>query len=271
VPLVADDEMSRPPVVAPTPVSAEGELVLRGVGKTFSTGRQRVPVLDGLDLNVAAGEIVTLIGGSGTGKSTLLRIIAGLERADRGTVRLGTRSIDRPGRDRGMVFQDPRLLPWLTVRGNIAFGLGGGAKSDHRRAVDDHIRLVGLSGFEDAYPSQLSGGMAQRVGLARAMVNRPQVLLLGEPFGALDALTRLQMQSETLRLWQAERCTMVLVTHDIDEAIYLGDRVVVLSGRPGKIGAIYPVPLARPRDRSDPVFGQLRRVITDVVFAPGHC
>ena len=157
-----------------------------------------------------------------------------------------------------MVFQEHRLFPWLTVRENVAFGLGGGREHSRGESVREHIDLVGLTGFEQAYPHQLSGGMAQRAAIARALVNRPQVLLLDEPFGALDALTKIQMQEEVLRIWRVESATMVLVTHDIDEAVFLGDRVVIMSNRPGTIKRIIPVDLPRPRDRGSYEFTQLR-------------
>jgi sulfonate transport system ATP-binding protein len=165
-----------------------------------------------------------------------------------------------------VVFQEHRLLPWLTVRGNVAFALADGAGDRGRALVDQHIELVGLKGFEDAYPHQLSGGMAQRAAIARALVNRPEILLLDEPFGLLDALTRIQLQQEILRIWEAERSTMVLVTHDIDEAVYLGDRVVVMSNRPGTVQKLFPVDLPRPRDRTCSDFVRIRKAVLREFF-----
>ncbi|MEN6508642.1 MAG: ABC transporter ATP-binding protein, partial [Smithella sp.] len=167
----------------------------------------------------------------------------------------------------GMMFQEHRLLPWLTVEQNVAFGISYGEDAEKKRRVWEHLKLVGLTQFAGAYPYQLSGGMAQRAAIARAIVNRPRVLLLDEPFGALDALTRIQMQQELLRIREVERTTMILVTHDIDEAVYLGDRIVVLSSRPGTIRKIVPVQLSRPRDRSSYDFVQIRREIYVEFFA----
>jgi len=205
------------------------------------------------------------VGGSGCGKSTLLRIIAGLERDFQGSVRLGGSPITGPGLDRGYVFQEPRLFPWLTVEGNVGFGLEG--RPDREELVRQHIDLVGLQGFERGFPHQLSGGMAQRAAIARALVGLPQVLLLDEPFGALDALTRIRMQQEVLRIWEAERTTVILVTHDIDEAVYLADRVVILSPRPGSIRRIVNVDLPRPRDRASHDFTQIRQRIYSEFFS----
>src|SRR5439155_1641582 len=184
----------------------------------------------------AGGELVSLIGPSGCGKSTLLRLIAGLESSDSGELLIGSEKITQPGAERGPVFQDPNLFPWLTVRRNIQAGLvARGVLREKRHEVDDFMRLVGLETFADAYPHHLSGGMAQRVALARALINHPKVLLLDEPLGALDAFTRMRMQDEVLRLWQNRRTTMLLVTHDIDEAIYMSDRIIILTQRPGTI------------------------------------
>jgi len=166
-----------------------------------------------------------------------------------------------------VVFQEHRLLPWLNVESNVAFALDGLPAADTRALVASHLELVGLSGFAKAYPGQLSGGMAQRVAIARALVNQPGILLLDEPFGALDAMTKIVMQQEILRIWQAERTTMILVTHDIDEAIYLGDRVVVMSARPGTIKTVVPVALSRPRDRSGLAFIDIRKRIFREFFA----
>ncbi|MGD0586610.1 MAG: ABC transporter ATP-binding protein [Oryzomonas sp.] len=236
-------------------------LDIRGLHKDFTVHGGRVTALQDINLTVHQGEFISIIGSSGCGKSTLLRIIAGLETDYQGDAKFEGARINGPGLERGVVFQEHRLFPWLTVRENVAFGLGGGGEHSHGESVREHIDLVGLTGFEQAYPHQLSGGMAQRAAIARALVNRPQVLLLDEPFGALDALTKIQMQEEVLRIWKAEGATMVLVTHDIDEAVFLGDRVVIMSNRPGTIKRIIPVDLPRPRDRGSYEFTQLRSAI----------
>jgi sulfonate transport system ATP-binding protein len=248
-------------------------LQLRGVDKSYSLGSGQsfdgigLPVLGDIELSVASGGIVVIVGGSGCGKSTLLRLIAGLEPRDRGSIMIGDRAVDGPGPDCGMVFQEHRLLPWLSVEQNVAFGVADLPPAEQRRTVAEHIALVGLSGFERAYPHQLSGGMAQRVALARALAPRPRVLLLDEPFGALDALTRLRMQAELLRIWRAEQTTLVLVTHDVEEAVYLGSRIVILSGRPGRIERVLDVPLDRPRERTSPEFSALRRSVLRQLLA----
>ena len=213
-----------------------------------------------VDLSVAAGEFLTIVGASGCGKSTLLRLIAGLDRDFQGDVVLDGRRVIAPSLDRGLVFQEPRLFPWLTVAQNVALGLlnAGLSQQAGQRAVAEHIALVGLDGFQNAYPHQLSGGMAQRAAIARGLVNRPGVLLLDEPFGALDALTRAHLQDELQRIWAAEGITMLLVTHDVEEAVYLGDRVVVMAPRPGRIAASFDVPHPRPRDRTYPSLASLR-------------
>ena len=236
-------------------------LDIRGLTKTFSVNGSTVTALQDISLAVRHGEFVSIIGSSGCGKSTLLRIIAGLETDYQGTADFEGTAINGPGLERGVVFQEHRLFPWLTVRQNVAFGLGNSTSKSDWDSVDEHIDLVGLKGFEHAYPHQLSGGMAQRASIARALANRPQALLLDEPFGALDALTKIQMQQEVLRIWQSEKATMVLVTHDIDEAVFLGDRVVIMSSRPGTVKKIIAVDLPRPRDRGSYEFMQLRSVI----------
>jgi len=236
-------------------------LDIQGLTKSFTVNGGTVTALRDISLRVRQGEFVSIIGSSGCGKSTLLRIIAGLETDYAGSAEFGGAAIRGPGLERGVVFQEHRLFPWLTVRQNVAFGLGNSTSASDWESVDEHIDLVGLSGFEHAYPHQLSGGMAQRASIARALANRPQALLLDEPFGALDALTKIQMQQEVLRIWQAEQATMVMVTHDIDEAVFLGDRVVIMSSRPGTIKKIIEVDLPRPRDRGSYEFMRLRKAI----------
>src|SRR3954447_14945511 len=211
--------------------------------------------LEHASLSVGPGEMASLIGPSGCGKSTLLRLIAGLDEPTSGELWMGSEPITHPSAERGLMFQDHNLFPWLSVRRNIEAGLvARGVLHEKRHEVEEFMRLVGLESFADAYPHHLSGGMAQRVALARALINHPKVLLLDEPLGALDAFTRMRMQDEVLRLWQARGTTMLLVTHDIDEAIYMSDRIVIMTQRPGRIERTIPVSLARPRDRNDPRF-----------------
>jgi ABC-type nitrate/sulfonate/bicarbonate transport system ATPase subunit len=216
---------------------------------------QPMPVLSGLSLTIAPGEFLSIVGASGCGKSTLLRLILGLDVDYSGQIQIDGEPVRGPSLERGIVFQDHRLFPWLTVEQNVGLGLENSGWSDVRKreTIAEHIELVGLVGFERAYPHQLSGGMAQRAAIARALVNRPSILLLDEPFGALDALTRSKLQEELQRIWQAERITSILVTHDVDEAVYLGDRVVVMEPRPGRIRRVFDVPVHHPRDRADPV------------------
>jgi ABC-type nitrate/sulfonate/bicarbonate transport system ATPase subunit len=227
--------------------------------------------LSNISLSIAAGELVSLIGPSGCGKSTLLRLIAGLDSADSGDLLIGSEPISEPGAERGLVFQDPNLFPWLTVRRNIEAGLvARGVLREKRNEVDEFMRLVGLEAFGDAYPHHLSGGMAQRVALARALINHPKVLLLDEPLGALDAFTRMRMQDEVLRLWQTRRTTIFFVTHDIDEAIYMSDRIMIMTQPPGRIDQTIANTLARPRDRSSPEFLRLRGNILELLHFAGN-
>jgi sulfonate transport system ATP-binding protein len=228
-------------------------------------------VLDDISLDIAQGEFVSVLGASGCGKSTLLRLVAGLDRDFRGNISVDGERVRDTSLERGIVFQDHRLFPWLTASQNILAALRNAPLSTQqkREAVAEHVALVGLEGFEHAYPHQLSGGMAQRVAIARGLVNRPRVLLLDEPFGALDALTRGRLQNELQRIWQHERITMILVTHDVDEAIYLGDRVVTMAPRPGRVKRIAHVDLPRPRERSDARFIRLReQILADFTDRP---
>jgi sulfonate transport system ATP-binding protein len=237
-----------------------GTLHIDHLSKQYAVKGEPLPVLDNITLTVNPGEFVSIVGSSGCGKSTLLRLIVGLEDDYQGEVLLDGQRVVGTSLDRGIVFQEHRLLPWLTVEQNISLGLLNAkfSKAEKARSVREHIVLVGLGGFETAYPYQLSGGMSQRVAIARALVNRPEVLLLDEPFGALDALTRAHLQQELHRIWQAEGITMILVTHDVEEAIYLGDKVVVMAPRPGRISRIVPVALAHPRDRVGLPFARIK-------------
>ena len=231
----------------------------------------RTEALDGVSLSVGAGELVSVIGPSGCGKSTLLRLLAGLEPPGSGELWVGAEPITAPNAERGLVFQDPNLFPWLTVRGNIQAGLvARHLLHEKRHEVDDFLRLVGLETFANAYPHHLSGGMAQRVALARALINHPKVLLLDEPLGALDAFTRMRMQDEVLQLWQARGTTMLLVTHDIDEAIYMSDRIVIMTPRPGRIERNLEIALERPPQRNSSTFLRFRSDILEHLHFAGQ-
>ncbi|HEY3426518.1 MAG TPA: ABC transporter ATP-binding protein [Negativicutes bacterium] len=246
--------------------AAAGEVSVKKVSKIFNQGsKTEMVVLDNVDLNIASGCFISLLGPSGCGKSTLLRLIAGLDTVTYGSIALDKEEIRGPHYLRGLVFQDPTLFPWRTITHNIALGLEArGILAEKQDEISEYIKLVGLEGFENYYPHQVSGGMAQRASLARALINHPKVLLLDEPLGALDAFTRLQMQEEILRIWQDRGTTMVFVTHDVDEAIFLSDKIAVMTPRPGKIQEIVNVPLDRPRDRADPAFIDTRRKIMDI-------
>jgi len=220
--------------------------------------------LEGADLQVAEGEFICLIGASGCGKSTLLRIIAGFETATDGYVFINGQQVTAPGPERGMVFQDYGLFPWLSVRDNIGFGpvARGLPKRQIRETVDRFIEMIGLQEFADNYPHQLSGGMKQRVAIARVLANDARVVLMDEPFGALDAMTRERLQDELLEIWARTKLTVIFVTHAIEEAILLADRVVAMSPGPGRIVSQTAVELARPRDVSSVAFNALRRTLS---------
>jgi ABC-type nitrate/sulfonate/bicarbonate transport system ATPase subunit len=234
-------------------------ITVRGLHKIFRHKGRVVEALQDIHLEIKPGQFLALVGSSGCGKTTLLRILLGLERDFEGEALLDGAPITGPGLDRGIVFQEHRLLPWLTLKENVAFGLRGVLdRAERELRIARVIHLVGLEGFENAYPGQLSGGMAQRTAIARALVNRPKVLLLDEPLGALDALTRLKLQRELDALLRAEGVTTVLVTHDIEEAVYFSDRVAVLSARPGRLKRSLAVHLPRPRDRNSREFLALK-------------
>jgi ABC-type nitrate/sulfonate/bicarbonate transport system ATPase subunit len=233
-------------------------VVLTGIGKSFATQQGQLPVLNDVSLRIGQGSFVALLGPSGCGKSTLLRVIGGLEQASTGSVTLGGRAVETVDPRCAMIFQEPRLFPWKTVRQNVAVGARRRADVPAPEAL---LQLVGLSGFEEAYPHQLSGGMAQRAALARALIGRPEVLLLDEPFAALDALTRMQMQDLLAAACRSAGATVVMVTHDIDEALYLADRVVLMAPRPTSVERTIEVPLPRPRDRGNPNLAQMRTSI----------
>lgn len=237
-----------------------GEVTIRDLSKSFSLGGRQLAVLRSLNLDIRPGECLVIVGVSGSGKTTLLRILAGLERADGGAVAIDGRAIEGVGEERAVIFQEPRLLPWLTVLGNVAFGLEvrGVPKAEAEKRARFYIALVGLAEFSDAYPRQLSGGMAQRIGIARALTVQPEILLLDEPLGALDAMTKISMQEELARIWSEENVTMVVVTHDLEEAIYLADRVLILPKEKGGAARLIDVDLPRPRDRSESRFVHYR-------------
>ena len=243
------------------------KIVWEDVSKEFiQKGNQRVHVLDHLSVKVRKNEFLVILGPGQSGKTTLLRIIAGLEKPTTGRVLLDGALVDKPGPDRGLVFQSYMLLPWRTVMGNVALGprLQKTPKKEAHKIARKYIDLVGLQGFEKHFPHQLSGGMKQRVGIARAYANDPEVMLLDEPFGQLDAQTRIFMEQETVRIWEAEKKTVIFVTNNIDEAIYLGDRIVTLEGKlPGRMGSSYEINLPRPRNHTDMEFLKLRQQITD--------
>jgi sulfonate transport system ATP-binding protein len=245
-------------------------LQLRAVSKSFDLTQGRLQVLDGISLDVAPGEFVCIVGGSGCGKSTLLRLISGLDTGYAGSIVYEGKAVTGPDLSRGIIFQEHRLFPWLTVEQNIqlAFSATGVHRHEQKERVREQIHRVGLDGFEKAWPHQISGGMAQRAAIARALINRPKLLLLDEPLGALDALTRLKLQQELQRLWLDAGITMVMVTHDIEEAVFLADRIVVMTSRPGRIHRIVRVPLPHPRDRTEASFNAIKHdVLGD--FAEG--
>lgn len=237
-----------------------GEVSIRDLSKSFDINGRSIKVLHGINLHIRSGESLAIVGASGSGKTTLLRVLAGLEEADSGQVLIDGKPIDGVGTERAVIFQEPRLLPWRTVQENVAFPLEvrGLSREEATKRARRYIQLVGLAEFIDAFPVQLSGGMAQRVGIARALAVQPEILLLDEPLGALDAMTKMTMQEELARIWREENLTMVMVTHDLEEAVYLADRVLILpkdkNGRPREI----IVDLPRPRNRSESRFVKLR-------------
>lgn len=246
-------------------MSYENLIEIESVDRTYlDTNDNTIEALKGIHLSIRKGEFISIIGPSGCGKTTLLRLIAGLDRPEAGTITLEGKEITAPDPQRGYVFQQGSLFPWLTVKKNIAAGLKArGVYEAQKKDVAKYIDLIGLNGFENAYPHQISGGMAQRVAIARALINRPDALLLDEPMGALDSFTRADLQDKLLELWKGDGTTMILVTHDVDEAIYLSDRIVIMTPRPGTISEILDVHLSRPRQRGEAEFMELRRSILE--------
>jgi NitT/TauT family transport system ATP-binding protein len=237
------------------------------VGKQFEGSDGPVQALDGVSFDVAEDEFVCLVGPSGCGKTTLFRIIAGLEPATTGSVSLNGRRVDGPSTDLGLVFQEYHLFPWRTVAGNVGFGLerGNATDADRERRVEELIDLVGLDGFADSYPRDLSGGMKQRVALARALAVDPSLLLMDEPFGAVDAQTKKMLQNELLDIWAETGKTILFVTHDVEEAVKLADRVLVMTKDPGRIREVVHIDINRPRSRADEAFGAHYQRILDLI------
>ena len=242
------------------------KLIIHDVNKSFIVNGQSVDVLKDINLEIEEGEFVVIVGHSGCGKSTLLKMIAGLETNDTGELSVDGKEISEPGMDRGMIFQEHRLFPWLSIEKNVQLGLKGLSKEEKRKLSDQYLELVKLSEFKKAYPSQLSGGMSQRAAIARSLVSQPEILLLDEPFGALDALTKIELQEEMLKIRERFHNTMIMVTHDIEEAVYLADRIVVMSARPGRIKDVIKVELGKYRDRGSTDFTYYKKKIFDYFF-----
>ena len=241
-------------------------LSIQNVNKSFTVDGQKVDVLKDINLEVQEGEFIAIVGHSGCGKSTLLKIIAGLEKNDTGLVTVDGKEVNGPGMDRGMIFQEHRLFPWMSIEKNVQLGSKGLSKEEKTKLSDQYLELVKLSEFKKAYPSQLSGGMSQRAAIARSLVSQPEVLLLDEPFGALDALTKIELQEELLKIRERFHNTMLMVTHDIEEAVYLADRIVVMSARPGRIKDVIKVELGTYRDRGGSDFAHYKKKIFDYFF-----
>ncbi len=247
-------------------------LKLNNVSKSFAKveNDEVTHALNNIDLTMHNGEFISLVGPSGCGKSTILRLVAGLIQSTTGTITVNDKEIDGPSPERGMVFQKATLFPWLTVEKNIAFSLQVQGKSkENKDKVERMLKVIGLESFRDDYPGQLSGGMAQRVSLVRTLINEPDILLLDEPLGALDAFTRMNMQDEILKIWQERRQLAIMVTHDIDEAVYMGTRVIVLDSNPGRVVADIRIDESYPRDRSSAAFVEYRNDILNRLHFAG--
>jgi sulfonate transport system ATP-binding protein len=237
------------------------DICVRGLQKSFGHNSSQVPVLEDINLEIGTGEFVSLVGPSGCGKSTLLHIITGLDRADGGTITVDGRPVDGPGAERVAIFQDPSLFPWLTVRENVEFGLKvrGVPPAERRKRAFEYLRMVHLSSFADHYPKQLSGGMRQRTAIARALALDPEILLMDEPFAALDAQTRLVLLQEVLDIWLKTRKTILFVSHSLEEALYVSDRIALMTAKPGHISGVFRVESSRPRDVSSPYLQSLQK------------
>lgn len=246
----------------------KGAIVIDNVRKIYrdngSNGKE-TEAIHQVNAQINPGEIIALIGPSGCGKSTLLRILAGLDMPTEGSLRVDGSLITGPSRERGLVFQDATLYPWLTIAENIRFGLKISHQKNTDAKVQAFIDLVGLNGFELEYPGQLSGGMQQRVAIARALINEPKIMLFDEPFGALDAFTRMRLHDELIRIWQQSKITMIIVTHDVEEAVYLADRVFTMTPRPAILKKIVPVNLPHPRDRNSSAFIALKEKVLNIL------
>lgn len=251
-----------------------GHISIQNVRREFPGQDETMPnviALNDFSLDIKPGTFVSLIGPSGCGKSTLLRLIGGLDKPDQGEILVDEHKVEGPGSDRGFAFQGSNLFPWLTVENNIAFGLRARhTYKKNKTDIQEYIDLVGLRGFERSYPHQLSGGMNQRASLARALVGHPNVLLLDEPLGALDAFTRMNLQDQILDIWQKHNMTMIMVTHDVDEAIYMSDQVVVMSARPSRVEAVIDIDLPRPRARVQDTFSRYRNNILEILDLGGR-
>lgn len=239
---------------------------VKNVSKSYENADSPLEVLKDINFNVRKGEFICIVGGSGCGKSTLLRVMSGLEPSHDGEVVIDGKIIEKPGKERGFVFQENRLFPWMTVEKNIRFVLDKGSKDEKKQKVQEVIDLVGLTGFEKSFPKELSGGMAQRANIARALVNKPSVMFLDEPFGALDAFTKMQLQEELIKVKYKDETTMIMVTHDIEEAVYLADRIIIMGKGPGVIKDIISVDLPRPRNRNSHYFVRLKKRVYDYFF-----
>jgi NitT/TauT family transport system ATP-binding protein len=262
------DVLSAEPVTMP--FAQQIKLRTEHVYMAFKSGPENIAVLENINLEVAEGEFLCLVGPSGCGKSTLLSMLAGFLSPASGAITIDGEAVARPDPRRIFVFQERGVFPWLTVRGNVEFGLSKLGSAEREQRVRHYIKMVGLEGFENAYPQELSGGMKQRLEVARALAVNPDMLFLDEPFGALDSITRLVMRGELLRIWQAEHKTIILVTHDIDEAVQLADRVVVLSARPARVQEIVSIDIPHPRNISSPRYLELRdRILKQIGVAHG--
>lgn len=245
--------------------SKKNFIAVENVSRVF-TGENTVTAIQDVSFSMDKGEFLCIVGQSGCGKSTLLRIMAGIDPAHEGIVSINGEVVKKPDKTRGVVFQEARLLDWMNVCNNVGFPLQGLNKEEKKELVDEYVTLVGLNDFKKSYPRELSGGMAQRVSIARALVNKPEVLFMDEPFGALDYMTKINMQNELLRIREKSEMTVIFVTHDIDEAVYLADRILVMSKNPGKIKEIIDNPMPRPRDRNSEAFLNVRKQVYDCFF-----